>query len=510
MLTGATGIRRPKSVIRDLWAACLSALAPVIVGSWAACGQGWPPSVTIQPPSQSITVGHRATFSADAWGASPLSFQWRLGTNIIPEANTYYYVIDNVQPTSAGTYSVIVTNAFGSASASAELIVTPPGATDSWTPVNSGSSNDLLSVAGSPGTIVAVGVSGAVVTSTNGMDWSQQFSGVTSNLHKIVYGNGRFVAIGEDGLIITSADGVRWDSQDSGPGNWIADLAFGNGLFVAVGTPALVQTSGDGIHWTTQKSGITNDIGWITFGNGRFMAVDGLECAITSTNGTDWTPEIPIAPGRPYITAITFGNGNFLVIGLVNNMTFPSYWYSPDGVNWTDTILFNNKDLTDKYLTYAAAFGNGNFVLVAAFSFGGAPDPVPDFPGISSIFSAATLKSESSVLPPQSWILRQQFSKNLYGVGFWRDRFFAVGEAGEIVVSGIAPPVLSNVVVGTNGTSVELQGTPFQSYVLQASPTVTGDWQPISTNTIASDGTVIFTDPVSSAGPSRFYRVLSQ
>jgi hypothetical protein len=54
----------------------------------------------------------------------------------------------------------------------------------------------------------------------------------------VTYGNGLFVAVGEDGTILTSPDGVTWTQRTSGTSNWLNGVAYGNGLFVAVGWAA--------------------------------------------------------------------------------------------------------------------------------------------------------------------------------------------------------------------------------------------------------------------------------
>jgi len=52
------------------------------------------------------------TLSVVANGATPLTYQWRLGDNIIPGAESSSLTISNVQFSDAGTYSVQISNAF--------------------------------------------------------------------------------------------------------------------------------------------------------------------------------------------------------------------------------------------------------------------------------------------------------------------------------------------------------------------------------------------------------------
>jgi hypothetical protein len=82
-------------------------------GSAGKCGL--PPTILAQPHSQSVAADSTATFSVAAGGTPPLAYQWRIyGTNIAGATNATL-VLTNVHSTSDGSYSVAVTNAFGSA-----------------------------------------------------------------------------------------------------------------------------------------------------------------------------------------------------------------------------------------------------------------------------------------------------------------------------------------------------------------------------------------------------------
>ncbi|MDT7910160.1 MAG: hypothetical protein RQ912_09555, partial [Thermus sp.] len=92
-----------------------------------------------------------------------------------------------------------------------------------------------------------------------------------AGLNGVTYGNGLFVAVGSRGTILTSRDGVNWTEQTSGTGNRLNGVTYGNGLFVAVGRHGTILTSRDGVNWTeqTSKAGLNG----VTYGNGLFVAV---------------------------------------------------------------------------------------------------------------------------------------------------------------------------------------------------------------------------------------------
>ena len=85
-----------------------------------------PPSITGQPQSVTTNAGDNASFSVTACGTEPLSYQWSLnGTNILG-ATSSTLTISNVTEWDLGSYSVVITNAFGSvASSNATLSMYP-------------------------------------------------------------------------------------------------------------------------------------------------------------------------------------------------------------------------------------------------------------------------------------------------------------------------------------------------------------------------------------------------
>ena len=93
------------------------------------------PTITTQPVSQTVIVGDTVNLTVVATGDAPLSYQWRRnGADLsdggnVSGATTTALTITDVQQGSAGTYSVLVTNASGGVlSADAVLTVNrPPG-----------------------------------------------------------------------------------------------------------------------------------------------------------------------------------------------------------------------------------------------------------------------------------------------------------------------------------------------------------------------------------------------
>jgi|GEM_PF-852855 len=85
------------------------------------------PAVTTPPASQTVFAGGTATFSVAATGTAPLSYQWYKDGNPLPGATGATLSFTNVQAANAGSYTVMVSNAAGSAtSAAATLSVVVP------------------------------------------------------------------------------------------------------------------------------------------------------------------------------------------------------------------------------------------------------------------------------------------------------------------------------------------------------------------------------------------------
>ena len=94
-----------------------------------------PPFITNPPITQAVSLGGTATFNAGALGTAPLSYQWLLqGTNLIDGggisgSTTPTLTVRNVSATNLGSYSVRVTNAYGTvASSGAALSLLPANA----------------------------------------------------------------------------------------------------------------------------------------------------------------------------------------------------------------------------------------------------------------------------------------------------------------------------------------------------------------------------------------------
>jgi alpha-tubulin suppressor-like RCC1 family protein len=90
--------------------------------SFAIVGDS-PPTLLSQLPDEVTWAGRAATFTLQAIGSPPLHFQWQLNGETIPGATNFFYRIERATPANSGLYSVLVSNARGTAVSEARLTV---------------------------------------------------------------------------------------------------------------------------------------------------------------------------------------------------------------------------------------------------------------------------------------------------------------------------------------------------------------------------------------------------
>lgn len=317
-------------------------------------------------------------------------------------------------------------------------------ALDKWHLRHAAITNLPLAVSAFKRGLVAVGNSGAILTSPDGFEWMQQSSGTTFTLNDVTFGEETLVAVGSSGTVLTSPDGTVWTSRQSGTRFQLNDVTFGDGRFVAVGETGTALMSLDaGTTWHAASSGTSLPLNGVTFGQGQFVAVGGNGVMRVSTNGLNWVSALPAT--NVTLWSVAYGAGQFVAVG--GNRTILT---SPDGMNWTGRSGFpsTNPQLND--VIYAA----GQFVCG----------------GYSSSLASSTdgVSWGSLWFPPSPWTF------GILGLAFNGDTLVAayIGTTNGIAQSDpitlrpprVARPPRDTVVVlgGTTNVSVAVSGTsPF-------------------------------------------------
>ena len=190
-----------------------------------------------------------------------------------------------------------------------------------WMGCASGTANELRAAAASSNLVVLVGPSGTVVTSGDGLHWTNQTSvSYSPYFGDVAYGNGNFVALDEAYTgVHTSSNGVDWVSRPTGSANALYSIAFGSGTFVAVGVYGTILTSRNLINWAPRspapQSATLYDVRYYL---GRFVAVGSGGILISSTNAVDWTLHRPLPIWMPL--HIYYGAGSFMLTGYGNSV----------------------------------------------------------------------------------------------------------------------------------------------------------------------------------------------
>ncbi len=89
-------------------------------------GPAVPPAITTQPAALTVAAGASATFSVAATGSPTPTYQWRRDGTNIAGATAATLTLNNLTTANAGTYTVVASNATGSVTSNAAVLVVAP------------------------------------------------------------------------------------------------------------------------------------------------------------------------------------------------------------------------------------------------------------------------------------------------------------------------------------------------------------------------------------------------
>jgi hypothetical protein len=125
-----------------------------------------------------------------------------------------------------------------------------------------------------PPLYVAVGESGAIITSTDATHWTRRSAATSSySLNDVIYTNNYFIAVGSVGTILYSLDGFQWSPLPTASAASLYAVTYANGTYVAVGQGGTVVFSTNATSWTRADVPISLDLYDITYGAGTFVIV---------------------------------------------------------------------------------------------------------------------------------------------------------------------------------------------------------------------------------------------
>ncbi|MDE2091197.1 MAG: hypothetical protein KGJ08_04780 [Gammaproteobacteria bacterium] len=301
-----------------------------------------------------------------------------------------------------------------------------------WAAQTSPTSNNLYAIAFGGGVFAAVGIADTIVTSSDGVNWSQiAGTDTTQNLYSIAYGNGTFVAAGTNGTLYTSPDGINWTKGTIGTGSGsVTSVAYGAGKFVViVHAPGKTQIyySLNGNNWTLESPTLPADPpGYLSF-NGTIFVAMGFNVAgtsggsiMTSPDGQTWTIRATLAPAGAYPISITSASGAFVVMLQSSNVstavTTPILIEtSTDGISWTTQPSNNLPETWSQIIPRQISYTGSAYMVVGASAYiATSPDLVTWTP-----------KSPTTAVTYE----------HLRGVHWLNGQFFTVGDNDTVLTS---------------------------------------------------------------------------
>lgn len=176
--------------------------------------------------------------------------------------------------------------------------------------------------------------------------WTSRTSSFGTSIIRDIASNGvdLYVAVGQSGKLATSPDGITWTQRTSGFGTTqIEGIAYGNGYWVAVGGAGKMYTSTDGTTWSAVTSSFSTTIIYrVEYGNGKWVA-SGAGGKVASTGSdptTGWTQRTTTLSDQARI--LGYSTYNSIWIGGTDGGTTGAFQSSTDGTTWTSRNSANN------------------------------------------------------------------------------------------------------------------------------------------------------------------------
>lgn len=439
------------------------------------------PSISVQPQSQTVQPGSNVTFSVNASGTLPLSYQWFFNSTNILSSLTNSYSVTNVQSTNAGDYTVVITNNFGSTTSSvAVLTVTnlPPS-------ISTQPQNVTVTV----GNAAAFSVTAA---GANPLAYQWRFNGTNiANATNVSYSiaSAQLTNAGNYAVVVTNISGSITSSTATLTVLSTQAVAFAQWNFNSV-TPDGSTTTGS----TTPSlgSGTASLVGGAT---ASFAGGDSSLDPAGSTDNSGWNTATYPTQGTGNKTrgaqfnVSTAGKQNIVLSWSSQSSNAGSKYYrlqySTNGVDFIDypTAFTNGTSFiarTNSLASFAGVSDNANF----AFRF------------MAEFESTAITNANPNYVPVNS------ASYNTGGTL----RYDMVTVSGSTIPPAIAAVLTSPATVSGNQFQFTVTGTAGSNYIVQVSTNLAiSNWVSVFTN----PSPFTFTDTNINTVSQRFFRAVA-
>lgn len=178
-----------------------------------------------------------------------------------------------------------VNNRFVAVGANGTVLISPDGST--WSVESTGGADSLATIAWNGATYLAMGSTGAY-TSSDGVSWAPVV--INGIFEDVVWADALnlFVAVDTNGRILTSPDGMAWTERTDLDQFFSLDTIFWDGTqLIAGGDYGEIVTSSDGISWVTRASAV--DFERVRSDGTTLYAVGGPSKLATSSDGITWS-----------------------------------------------------------------------------------------------------------------------------------------------------------------------------------------------------------------------------
>lgn len=190
---------------------------------------------------------------------------------------------------------------------------------------------------------IAVGNSGAIVSSSDGIHWNAVHTGyeaLADNFVSVIWTGTEFIAIGQQGSILASKDGMHWSAIYPQLGipmvsqGGFTSIAYGNGIAVATSFSSKPAVSDNGSSWAVAFAGSltnSNEYAYVGWNDGIFFADQDSPYAgiSSSTDGINWNP-VSNYPSKS-ACQITSNGTELLVMDNTGNI-----YSTTNGATWTN------------------------------------------------------------------------------------------------------------------------------------------------------------------------------